>query len=244
MSVGEGQADTISAISRDFVAISYSDILPRCDNANWIECENVIKQFKPQYALPGVYEDCVMVDLSSAYWNIIRRIGYTVRYRPGKSLGVSDPIEWFPWSENKLARAMLLTTALESGIWWWDGDARISFEKKFNALYQPMLVAAVYDTLHGVAADAKDLLLYYNVDGGIIRQAHLPLWNEIASSWGLPYKIKAAGYALVRSVGSYQIGSLKTKGKQQVNRYHDNLKARNPWLRSRFLAFSDLTEQD
>jgi len=235
--------DTASAITRDFVSEAWGHLLPRTDNENWKACEQVIQGFKPQFALPGVYRDCVMVDLSSAYWNIIRRVGYTVRYNPGIGLGVSDPIENFPWHDNKMARAMLLVTAMESGLWWWDGASRTYFEKTFNPLYQPMLTALVYDVLHGVAADMRELLLYYNVDGGIIRRDHLPLWEECASSWGLPWKIKGAGYAMVKSVGSYWIGNLKTRGAGKSNIPHDNLKPRNPWLRERFLAFSGLTDQ-
>jgi hypothetical protein len=244
VSIGDDLSDTISALSRDFVSVAYTDLLPRCDNPNWVLCENVVKQFKPQFAQPGVYRDCVMVDLSSAYWNIIRRIGYTVRYRPGRSLGVSDPIEYFPWKDNKLARAMLLSCALESGLWWWNGKDTVKFEKTFNVLYQPMLVAAVYDILHGVASDMGEALLYYNVDGGIIRNAHLPLWTEVCESWGLPWKIKAQGYALVRSVGSYSIGNIATKGSKKTNHHFSNLKPRNGWLRQRFLAFSGLSDPD
>lgn len=232
----------MSAVTRDFVVESYGKEMPKTDNQNWRDCEKIVSQFKPQFALPGVYADCVMVDLSSAYWNIIRRVGYTVRYNPGRGLGVSSQINDFPWHDNKMARAMLLVTAMESGLWWWDGASRTYFEKTFNPVYQPMLTALVYDVLHGVASDMRELLVYYNVDGGIIRRDHLPLWEECAASWGLPWKIKAAGYALVKSVGSYWIGNYRTKGSGKSNIPHDNLKPRNPWLRERFLAFSELSD--
>lgn len=236
-------SDTVSAVSRDYISVAYGHLLPRTDNENWQACEKIITEFKPQMALPGVYKDCVMVDLSSAYWEIIRRVGYTVRYNPKRGLGVSDQISSYPWSGNKLARAMLLVTAMESGLWWWDGTSRTYFEKTFNPLYQPMLTALVYDVLHGVASDMSELLVYYNIDGGIIRREHLPIWEETAASWGLPWKIKAAGYAMVKSVGSYWIGNLKTRGAGKNNIPHNNLKPRNEWLRRRFLAFSELPEQ-
>jgi len=235
-------SDTVSAVTRDFVSVSYGKELPRTDNENWTTCEKIVQEFKPQYALPGIYNDCVMVDLSSAYWQIIRRVGYTVRYNPSKGLGVSTPIENFPWHGNKLARAMLLVTAMESGIWWWDGVDRTYFEKTFNPLYQPMLVALTYDVLHGVASDMADLIVYWNIDGGIIRREHLPIWEEVAASWGLPWKIKAGGYAMVKSVGNYWIGNLKTRTRGNRNIAHTNLKPRNPWLRERFLAFSELSD--
>lgn len=239
--IGGDVADTVSSVTRDFVSIAYGADLPRTNNENWQECEKIIREFKPQMALPGVYKDCVMVDLSSAYWEIIRRVGYTVRYNPSKGLGVSDPINDFPWHHNKMARAMLLVTAMESGIWWWDGVNRTYFERTFNPLYQPMLTALVYDVLHGVASDMSELLVYYNIDGGIIRRDHLPIWEEVAASWGLPWKIKAAGYAMVKSVGNYWIGNLKTRTRGNKNIPHSNLKPRNPWLRERFLAFSELS---
>jgi hypothetical protein len=235
-------SDTVSAAVRDYVTVTQAPTLPRTDNDNWRACEKIVEGFKPQLSLPGVYEDCVMVDLSSAYWEIIRRVGYTVRYNPGRGLGVQAPITDFPYKGNKLARAMLLVSAMESGLWWWDGCSRTYFEKTFNPCYQPMLVALVYDVLHGVASDMKDMLLYYNVDGGIIRRAHLPIWEEVAASWGLPWKVKGGGYAMVKSVGNYWIGNMRTRSRGKTNVFHDNLKPRNPWLRERFLAFSELSD--
>lgn len=236
-------SDTVSAVVRDFVNVSYGKEMPRTKHENWVACEQIIKGFKPQMALPGVYRDCVMVDLSSAYWEIIRRVGYTVRYNPGDGLGVSRPIVEFPWRGNKMARAMLLVTAMESGIWWWNGVDSTYFEKTFNPHYQPMLVALVYDVLHGVAADMKEMLVYYNVDGGIIRREHLPIWEEVCASWGLPWKVKGGGYALVKSVGNYWIGNVRTRSTGKQNIPHDNLKPRNGWLRERFLAFSELADR-
>lgn len=243
--VGEGAADTIPSVSRDWIDIKYGHRLAYTDAANRAAIEKVIKGFKPQLSRPGVYGDMIMVDLKSAFWQIARRLGYNLMYRPLKTLAGGERMaaDDFLWSANKIARGMLVSCALpETTIWQWDGKGKITSQKKFNQLGQPMFVAAVYDVLHGVAADARDLLVYYNVDGGIIHRSHLPLWDEICQSWGLEYGIKASGYALIRTVGSYQIGNLKTMGKNARRKEFDNTKPRNEWLRERFKKFADLKE--
>lgn len=237
--VGEGIFDTVTSVVRDWARFTYTGRVPRFDHATWVENERLVDDFKPQYALPGVYEDCVLVDLSSAYWHIARRVGYDCRFAQGRYLGVNSPIVDFPFSGHKVARGMLVSCALKGGLWWWDGCGSTSYQATYNPVYAPAFVALVYSVLHGVASDMRDMLLYYNVDGGIIRRRHLPIWEEVCASWGLPWKTKAAGYALVKGVGNYSVGSMRTKSLSSRNSHFDNLKPRNPWLRERFLRFAE-----
>lgn len=237
--MGSDVFDTVTATVRDWTRFTYEGHLPHFSNDAWSENLRVVDAFRPQFAAPGVYRDCVFVDLSSAYWHIARRVGLDVRFLQGAYLGVNSPIETFPYSDHKIARGLLVSCCLPGGLWWWDGKGGTTFQKTFNPVLAPSFVACVYSVLHGVASDMAELLVYYNVDGGIIRREHLPIWEEVCESWGLPWKSKGAGYAMVRSVGNYSIGRMSTKGEGKALVPHSNLKPRNEWLRRRFKAFQD-----
>lgn len=238
----DGQFDTVPSVCRDWIDLSYGKSIPYADAETRAACAVSIASFKPQLARPGVYSDMAMVDLKSAYWSIIKVLGYTCTYRPNKSLSGGERMgqdEWL-FGANKTARAMLIATALKGGLWLWDGKGGIKYQAKPNYLQQDMLVACVYDVLHAIAAECKDLFVYYNVDGGIMHSSHVPIWEEACESWGIRTAIKAQGYALVRSIGSYSIGRLETAGRKARLKEFDNFKPRNEWLRVRFKKLAEL----
>lgn len=164
------------------------------------------RRSQPMYTEVGKYNrEMVYLDLKSAYWSIVKIIGWDVDYFPGmlvRRRGCDD----FPFAHDKLARNSLVSLGLPSrGFYFHNGQVvMIKHSWKTNI----GLWSAVQDVLHGVADDMikRAGAVYVNTDGYIVPAEHEAIAREIAAEWGLPLGEKHRGRATVYGVGAYSIG--------------------------------------
>ena len=165
----------------------------------------------PLFAVPDASGAGVYLDLQSAYWSILRRIGWNVEYMPGRFLGRAGDVYTFPAHENKLARNTLVSVGLPGSVPIWTGE-KFSTERIGSSYINLLLWGAVMHILNGVAADmVKAGAVYVMTDGYIIPYKNLPLAYEVFDSWGLPFSVKGMGVYHVKGAGCYRIGDKVSK---------------------------------
>lgn len=164
------------------------------------------RRSQPMYTEPGKYNfPMVYLDLKSAYWSIVKIIGWDVDYFPGmlvRRRGCSD----FPYPENRLARNSLVSMGLPSkGFYYKDGKIiAVPHSWKVNI----GLWTAVQDILHGIADEMikRAGAVYVNTDGYIVPAENEHIAREVGAEWGLAMSEKFRGRATVYGVGAYSIG--------------------------------------
>lgn len=164
------------------------------------------RRSQPMYTEVGKYNrEMVYLDLKSAYWSIVKVIGWDVDYLPGmlvRRKGCDD----FPFAANRLARNSLVSMGLPShGFLYKDGRMiAVPHAWKVNI----GLWTAVQDILHGIADEMikRAGAVYVNTDGYIIPAENEAIGREIGAEWGLAMGEKNRGRATIYGVGAYSIG--------------------------------------
>lgn len=224
-------------LARNYITIKY----PKRKRVTTEQYHEIMKpRSQPLLAIPGTYGDCVYLDLKSAYWSILKIIGWDVEYFPGRWLGVKSDVSDFPFQEFKLARNSLVSVGLVGRANYWTGDKLISI-KKSNGMVNMALWSAVQDTLNGIALDMEKAgALYINTDGYIFRNDNAPLAYEVAESWGLVLGEKERGAADILAAGTYSIGMKPNRRTQMIKpTYHRKIaEVDNAWLRPRVQKFA------
>lgn len=196
----------------------------------------------PLYAQPCQLENAVYVDLKSAYWSIVRAVGWDVDYYPGRWIRVISDCDDFPFPDHKLARNCLVSVGLISQSKMWTGKHLVMKDKR-NANVNMVLWAFVQDVLNGIAHDMISIgAVYAHTDGFILPAASEKDAYELVDSWGLTCGTKYRGAANVIAVGTYDIGTQRHK--RMINpRPHPHIAVYDPgkeWLRLRLRKFSEL----
>jgi hypothetical protein len=90
-------------------------------------------------------------------------------------------------------------------------DGRVErgyFRGKLQNLDLTVLISAI---LHYIVGQVKEYLVYWNIDGGIIRSEGLELAQRVVEGLGLKLRIEAKSEeAVVRGIGRYRIGDFET----------------------------------
>jgi hypothetical protein len=224
-------------LARNYITIKY----PKRRRVTTDQYHEIMKpRSQPLLAHPGTYGDCVYLDLKSAYWSILKVIGWDVEYFPGRWLGVRSDVSDYPFQDFKLARNSLVSVGLVGRANYWTGDKLISVRKS-NGLVNMALWSAVQDILNGIALDMEKAgALYINTDGYIFRSQAAELAYEVAESWGLVLGEKERGAADILAAGTYSIGMKPNRRTQMIKpTYHRKIaEVDNQWLRPRMLKFS------
>lgn len=224
-------------LARNYITIKY----PKRKRVTTDQYHEIMKpRSQPLLAIPGTYGDCVYLDLKSAYWSILKVIGWDVEYFPGRWMGVRSDVSDFPFQEFKLARNSLVSVGLVGKANYWTGNKLISV-KKSNGLVNMALWSAVQDILNGIAIEMERAgALYINTDGYIFRSQDALLAYEVAESWGLVLGEKERGAADILAAGTYSIGMKPNRRTQMIKpTYHRKIaEIDNEWLRPRFQKFS------
>lgn len=224
-------------LARNYVSVKY----PKRRRVTTEQYHEVMKpRSQPLLAIPGTYGDCLYLDLKSAYWSIMKIIGWDVEYFPGRWLGVKSDVTDFPFQEYKLARNSLVSVGLVGKANYWTGEQLVSVRKS-NGLVNMVLWSAVQDVLNGIALDMERAgAIYINTDGYIFRRENAPLAYEVAESWGLELGIKEEGAADVLAAGTYSIGMKKNRRIQMIKpTYHRKIaEVDNAFLRPRIARFA------
>lgn len=227
-----------SAATRAYLETKYTDKLRMCGPQ---AREITIPRSHPLYAVPSVLDHGVYLDLKSAFWSIVRVVGWDCDYSPGKWLGVRSSVEDYPYPDWKHARNCLVSLARPSTINVWR-DGKIHNQVKRNPHVNHSLVALVFDVLHGIAADMIEAgALYVHTDGYIFDRARLEDGIAILASWGLPSAIKSEGKMEVITTGVYSTPEHKPKGHlalAQSRSMNSVYPVDRAWLRKRMRFFS------
>lgn len=201
---------TPTEITRDYLRYKY----PRRLRATSEQARAITtKRLPPAYAEPGEYPDMVYVDLRSAYWSIVRMVGWDVDYFPGRWLAAKSNVEDYPLANNKPARASLVSAGISTHTRVWTGS-RLEWKASPKMGINFGLWALTQDVLNGIAADiltAAPSCRYINTDGYIIEERDLPRANDVISAWGLNWAVKGQGDCTISGLGIYSIGDRKTK---------------------------------
>lgn len=165
----------------------------------------------PLFAKTGFFTDMALIDLKSAYWSIIQIVGWDVDYNPSRWLGKRSENDDFPIPDNKVARNSLVSAGLLTPTHLWDGKSLLKL-KAHNPYINYSLWACVMDVLHSVGTIAlKAGAVHIHTDGYILPMKHAALFINELRSWGLTAIVKETGEAAIKGVGSYRIGTRKTK---------------------------------
>jgi hypothetical protein len=234
-----GFPQTPTELTRLYIGIKYKLPLP-------IRKEQAIAVAQarpmPLLARPGKYGRGVYIDIKSAYWQIVKAIGWNVAYYPNRYIGKESDVSDMPkfLQENKPARAALVSTSRKSSLAIWNGE-KILNEPTFNPMLNMRLVCLVSDVLQSVAREMKEsipCLPYSNTDGFIVPETHIRTAKSILQSWNLPYGIKYRGDIEIYGTGSYRVGGYSSL-RIEANTAFDNIDDINwKWIKRNFVPFT------
>lgn len=250
--IGAGVWVTPGDIARDYLALKYADRRIRMTTDQYNACIKDERRV-PLYAKPGtLYDGAVYFDLTGAYWQIVRAVGWDVDYLPGEYLGRNSDMCDFPFRFEKLARNCLVSIGLSKESNLWTGSehgAQIKFIKHKNRFTNKVLWRLVCDVLNGVATDVlKAGARYVHTDGYIVSGTQAQAVCEAIAEWGLQFGVRFDGaFGTVRGVGSYQVGDHQSMPYREstrqipMNAVYD---PGNKWLRWRFRNYVEQADQD
>lgn len=227
-------------MARIYLDVKYPDRKPRMTTAQYQEFWR--KRRSPPLAVkPCKIDDAIYIDIRSAYWSIIERVGWDADYSPSRFLGVKSSNLDFPYPEIKLARNSLVSVGLPGSVQIWHNQ-KVSVQKKGNKYINMVLWSLVQDVLNGVALDVLQAgAVYAHTDGFIIPAGRFDAATAAIEAWGLDWSIKGQGRGEVRSVGEYVIDGMRGQFKRGT-KPHPYWKVYDPdrqWLRKRILHFSE-----
>lgn len=189
-------------LARDYLSIKYPDRAIRCTTDQWQKSVSDRRQ-PPIYCNPCQLESAVYLDLSGAFWQIVRAVGWDVSYNPGKFLTSNSRMTDFPYPQNKMARNCLVSVGLPAPMRMWTGT-EIKFVKKPSKFVNLILWRLVMDVLNSVAADMIDAgAVYVYTDGYILPYEKLDQAWSILESYGLEGRVKFEGEADVVTPACY-----------------------------------------
>ncbi len=172
----------------------------------------------------GFYENCVKIDIKSCFYAIYSRLGidckivsdidHEKRYIDISAFGkglidISNPIismlsnyKHIRNSVYGLTRASFYTLLHPSG----------KHERKFfrGRLQNLDLSVSIASLLHFIVYAFKDDILYWNIDGGIVKEKVAKKLISFIHSCGLQCRIEAVGEAHILGLGSYRVGNFST----------------------------------
>lgn len=236
-----GTYQSPTELVRDYITAKYKLPLP-------IRRSNVAAVANPRpaplFARTGQHGEGTYIDLKSAYWQIVKAVGWNLEYYPRRWIAAGDSMADLPdfIRESKPARASLVSCARPGYISIWNGKT-IEYKRSYNTMLNARLVCFTMDVLNGVAADvlaACPSCSYINTDGYIVSVGEARTAYDVLRSWGLVYGVKGTGDVEVSGVGAYRVG------KHKSNRPGNGISFSNidfdfsDWLRPRFFKFAQM----
>ncbi|WP_322510714.1 hypothetical protein [Chloroflexus sp.] len=243
-----GVSETATSLARDYLRVKFGS--GRSDGHHVpLEIRRSPEPFAPFFCPRAVASDqMVYIDLKSAYWTIVRRVGWLCVYRPGRYLGKDGSVADFPWPNHRLARNTLVTASAPGVRRILEGK-KVKEEKFHNPLLNFPLLHVVSDVLHAVAADMIRLgAVHVHTDGYIftsVEQAREAM-RFLEAEWALRASVRLAGPGIVKAPGAWKIGVETTDTFHVVSVYSEGVsnvrEVRDiPWLRR---TFRDLAKYD
>lgn len=235
---------TPSDLARLYLSIKYKGVKRRITTIQWKDFYETPRSM-PLSAYPVSLANGYYVDIRSAYWTILRAVGWDVDYHPNGWLKVKSPltVNDFPFPAIKMARNCLVSLAADGSrmMRCWDGE-KMYFRKGGNSLVNKMLWCLVCDVLNNVAHEALQAGAVYSfTDGFIVPSSEVETVENVIASWGLASSVKAFGRTEVKGAGAYRIGDFTTRkfNKQSGHSIHKVHSRALDWLKPRFKHFAD-----
>lgn len=165
----------------------------------------------PLYLRPSIVADATYIDISAAYWSILKVTGWNVDYFPGRWLIPGRIPADFPLPNHKVARAILVSAGLSSRTVLWTGS-EFKHVKTRNTHVNFGLWTVVQDILHSIAVYAVGLgAVYVHTDGYILPTKHAHELSSYIREWGLDAGIKGQGSACIWGFGNFWVGEKRSK---------------------------------
>jgi hypothetical protein len=225
-------------VARDYLKIKYPKRRVRMTTEQYEKC--VLEHVAPPlYSEPCEIKDAVYIDIKSAYWSIVRAVGWDVNYMPERFLGQGADNRDFPLSKIKMARNCLVSCGMGGSMNIWTGETIIS-KKPPNQFVNTILWRLVQDVLNGVAKDCIEAgAKYCYTDGYIVDRRYAHDVEAAIAGWGLTSGVKHDGHC-IRGPGEYKFPHYETKTPPRskptfVSKYYD---PGNNWLRWRMYEWS------
>lgn len=169
-----------------------------------------IHRSAPLYVEPTILERAVYVDLKSAFWSLMRLVGWNVDYNPSCWLVRGIPPNDFPYPDIKPSRNSLVSCGLPTPLRMWTGK-KVTRQFRTNLHINMGLWAVIMDTLHAIASHARELeACYIHTDGYILPERNANRMLEIIQSYGLYGGIKARGVGAIIGMGNWRVGEQMT----------------------------------
>lgn len=239
--VNQDIRETPSAVARDYLFAKYKH------SPKWTSSQRdrVLSEIvdHPLYCKPTTFDNGAYIDIASAYWSVMVRVGWDCNYYPAKWLGIATPPLDFPYSDNKRARNCLVSVARATKFNMWSPDKGSYFLARGNPRANSQLYCLIQDCLNGIACEVIEAgAVYVFTDGYIAptpKVAHDII--EIIYSWGFFPRIHAEGDGFVNALGSYTVGNKRTRNiihepapYESVKQleYHNWLRSKMEWTRS------------
>lgn len=233
-----------SDLARLYLNIRFKGVKRRITTKQWKEFYET-RRSTPLYVNPCHLERASYIDIRSAYWTILRAVGWDVDYQPMGWVRVVNPltVNDFPFASQKMARNCLVSLAADGTrvMQVWNGTG-ISYQKGGNPLVNKMLYAFVCDVLNTVAYECIQAgAVYAFTDGFICSDDNVAELDRIIQSWGFSSSIKHQGECYVSGAGAYSFPDYTTmKFRRQMMRPVSKIAPVSvSWLKERFKHFSD-----
>lgn len=166
---------------------------------------------QPLYCKSGEYENMVYLDISSCYESIYSKF-LNVKYSRHKYL--SKPYDYSSFFKDlpKQSKTAIFGIMKANKVLTFNTKS-VKAKKIVSYVYNPDLIVFTYDLLQALAYISVYLYeaVYVNTDGYIMSVENAKLFSELLNSLGFNVKVKGSGNAIVRAVGVYQVGNVKTR---------------------------------
>lgn len=195
-----GKSDTISTHFRDV----FKNIEVAKNNAP-------LPITYPFYAEASKWPNARYYDISKAYLQLARAYGGEVYVKEGKSCSYGDyTFDDELFLSHRIARGLLIQgTSQNSHVTIWENGG-LRDHRFFNSLYAPHLRASIMYTLHAIMYMLKRYIVYCHTDGMIVPSLYYKRVETFFENWGIDYKIKHEGEAIIKTRGTYSIGGYAT----------------------------------
>lgn len=169
-----------------------------------------IHRSAPLFVEPTILADAAYVDLKSAFWSIMRLVGWNVDYYPSMWLVRGIPPNDFPYPDIKPARNSLVSCGLPTPLRMWTGK-KVTRRFSTNIHINMGIWALIMDTLHAIASHARELeACYVHTDGYILPRKNADALLVKIQSYGLYAGVKASGVGTIIGMGNWKVGEHMT----------------------------------
>lgn len=182
----------------------------------------------PYKAIPCRLPYAFYVDVSKAYYQIVRSFGMEVSHREGRFLSFGTTAPHTLFAQNKMVRALLVSGTMRKSRFteWKDHDLHIRAFSNPN--YAPGLRRAIYSTLHAIQSLVSNYTCYAHTDGFIVPSWRIGRVTQLLEGYGIEYSLKGEGATEIYGVGAYRIGSKRTTNYQTPS-HSKKENIRNDW---------------